>query len=288
MKRIYAAAALVFALFTGNTYAQQVDLESIVLADSNACIKPTGKPFSWRSALSGQAPTNDSLALGTFIAITGNGVGLAQGDQIFFIDPTGDISSQGASGWIITMNSDVDTNSLVYVDSRLSLSDSINVLLNVANFEADSTSWASLLVPRASLVAGQTYGMFMYVRPYPFTGAPYTDPDGTNNFHYIPVKWDNCTSSLKDLLNTKYASMDIYPNPTVESVSFEIKNEKATKATIVRVMDVTGKVVKTTNFGAASTGNQKYNLNVAELAAGQYSVQVITDFEIYQQKFIKK
>lgn len=290
MKRIYATAALLFALFTGAT-AQQVDLEAIVLADSNVCIRATpGKPFSWRSALSGQAPTNDSLAIGTFAAVTTQGSGMAQGDQFFFIDPTGDISAQGASGWIVTLSQDVDTNSLMYVDGRLHNSDSVNVLLNITNFENDSTTWASLLVPRASLVNGQTYGMFMYVRPYPFTGAPYSDSIGSNNFHYVPVIWNgNCGTGLNDLIGAqKYLPMDVYPNPAVNSVSFEITNEKATKKTVVRVMDITGKAVKTIDLGAAATGNQKYNMDLSELAAGQYSIQVITDFQIYAQKFIKK
>lgn len=290
MKRIYATAAVLLALFTGSAQAQDlVDLEAVVIMDPNTGIPATGQGISYLSVINGQAPTNDSIAAATLAGVTGNGLGMVQGNQFFFVDPTCALApSGGVFGYAPQLNQDIDTGQLFFVDRNLTASDSITLLLNVAVFESDTaTMWSSLVVPRANFVQGQTYGFFSYVTEWPQTGADYVDTLRGNNWAYVPIVWD-VNTSLKDMLNRKYASMDIYPNPATDNVSFEINNLKTTKATTVRVMSVTGRVVKTENYGAAPVGNQKYSMNLSDLAAGQYSIQVITDNEIYMQKFIKK
>ncbi|RQO30110.1 hypothetical protein DBR32_11020 [Taibaiella sp. KBW10] len=287
MKRIYATAALLFALFSGS-YAQQVDLWALPIIDSMVGVPATGQGLSFYSLRTGTAPTNDSLAAGCFYGIGGRGVGLTAGNQIAFADPTSDISSAGLSFWVTSpFTQDIDTGNLITYDRSLLASDSISSLLNIQNYLADSLTYASLMVPRASLVTGQVYGFYAHVRPYPFSGADYSDTMRDDNFLYVPIKW-NVTTGIKDLLNPQYASMDVYPNPAVQSVAFEIKKEKSTKMVVARVMDITGKVVKTVSYGSAPAGLQKYNLDLGELATGQYSIQVITDTEIYMQKFVKK
>jgi hypothetical protein len=287
MKRIYMTAALLGALATGAS-AQNVDLLTIPVIDSNYHMPPTGKPFTLTGIFDTNIPGGDSITASLLYAIA-PGSFLVNGDQVFVLGPFATVSSEGAIGRVFTASEDIipeDVN-LVFAVAPITISDSINTLLNIPNFEADSTFFVDLLVPRQSLVVGQTYGWYGLCRPHP-QGA-YADSFRDNNFRYIPIIWGGSGTSIADMINKPTLTpLSIYPNPTVDNISFELQFSKANKSTVVRVLDIKGSAISTTSFGNAGVGAKKYSVNVAQLPAGMYSLQVITDNSISVEKFVKK
>ncbi len=169
--------------------------------------------------------------------------------------------------------------------------DSIKTLLNVQYFEEHGVGnpFEDMLYRRSELVAGQTYGWYTHMRPYPsWDEASYTDPDRTNNWSYTPVIWQGGVGIKELLSNTRYTALDVYPNPTVDQLNFKLEFAKANKSTVVRVLDISGRALSSKAMGASATGTQQFSYNVAQLPAGSYSLQVITDHAIYVSKFVKK
>jgi hypothetical protein len=287
MKRIYMALALVSGLAFGAN--AQIDLVAIPIIDTNYNMPQTGKPFSLTGIFDANTPGGDSISAAVIFALA-PGSSMVADDKVFFLSPASTVSSQGASGWVYTAPDNIDnstgTNNLAFtVSPALQKSDSIKTLLHIANFEADSNTFASLLVPRASLVVGNTYGWYGYCAPNP-EGA-YTDPVGSNNFRYVPIIWGGNTS-VSEMLNPKLTPLSIFPNPATDNISFKIEFAKNNESTVARVLDISGRAITTENFGSTSLGSKQYSVNVSKLPAGVYSLQVITDHTISVEKFVKK
>lgn len=288
MKRIYMALALVSGL--AFQASAQIDLSAIPIIDTNYHMPATGKPFSLTGVFDSDVPGGDSISATVVYAIAPGSM-LVSGDKVFFISPASTVSSTGVSGWVYTAPQNVDnttgSNNLAFtVAPALTKSDSIKTLLNIANFEADSNMFVDLLVPRASLVNGKTYGWYGYCTPNP-DGA-YTDPVGANNFRYVPIIWSTGTS-IADLVNkTNLTAMSVYPNPAIDNISFKLEYAKSSKSTVVRVLDISGRVVSSQDLGSTPVGTKEYSVNVSKLPIGAYSLQVVTDYTISVEKFIKK
>lgn len=170
--------------------------------------------------------------------------------------------------------------------------DSIKVLCNWADWQND------IFTPvfRANLVAGQAYGFFfkaMGVRPESAAVNEYRDDPvyGTgamngNNRAAVKVIWGSGTS-VNDLLAKKdKVNIDVFPNPSSDVINFHYNFLKPSHTTVL-VRDITGKIVKSRNFGKASTGDQKYSLDITSLSAGNYVLQFDTDEETAVTKFTK-
>jgi hypothetical protein len=285
MKRIYMTAALLGALATGVS-AQDVDLVAIPVIDSNYHMPPMGQEFSLTGVFDTDVPGGDSITAALLYGVA-PGSFLVSGDQVFTAGPFSTVSSEGVMGGVYTLSADVipEDNNLIFGIGEIGISDSINTLLNIQNFEADSSTFTSLLVPRANLVVGNTYGWYAYATPWP-SGA-YTDSTRENNFTYVPIIWGG-TTGIGNINKPTLTPLSIYPNPAVENISFELEFSKANKSTVVRVLDIKGSAISTTSFGNAGVGAKKYSVNVAQLPAGMYSLQVITDNSISVEKFVKK
>lgn len=80
---------------------------------------------------------------------------------------------------------------------------------------------------------------------------------------------------------------NIYPNPTtgISNISYSLQN--ASNVT-VKVVDVTGKIVYTSNEGQQNSGSHNVNLDATEFNNGVYYVTISTDEEIVTKKLIKK
>jgi len=287
MKRIYAALALLGATITGAS-AQSVDLLTIPVIDSNYHMPPTGKPFSITGIFDAGTPGGDSITAAALFAINPGSV-LAVGDQVFYMATDATLDEEGsASGWLYTVADDdiiPEDVPITFAIGRAFISDSIHTLLNIENFEADSSFFVDILVKRENLVEGQTYGWYGYCAPYPRDA--YEDGDNSNNLTYTPIIWGEGTS-IEDLKNPKLTALNIFPNPTTESINFELTFADANKSTVARVLDISGRVVSTTNFGKTNSGTRQHSVNVASLPAGTYSLQVVTDHTISVEKFVKK
>jgi len=285
MKRIYASLALFGAAITGS-YAQSVDLLSIPIIDTNYNMPPTGQPFSLTGIFEAGTPGGDSITAAVLYAVAPGSV-IVAGDQAWFIGPDATLSDEGVSGWIYTAPEDIipEDVPITFTVSPTPVSDTIQTLLNIENFENDSTFFVDLLVKREDLEEGQTYGWYGFIRPYP--DDAYEDGDFTNNFMYVPIIWGEGLS-VNELKNPKLTPLEIFPNPTAENVNFEITFIDANKSTIARVLDINGRVLSTTNFGKTAPGKRIHSVSVANLPAGMYSLQVVTDHSISVEKFVKK
>jgi hypothetical protein len=81
-------------------------------------------------------------------------------------------------------------------------------------------------------------------------------------------------------------SFTLYPNPTSDAVSFSYNFTKASNVN-VRIMDLTGRVLNTINMGRSNAGNQIMKVDVANLPAGTYMLEMITEDSRGVAKFTK-
>jgi hypothetical protein len=289
MKRIYASLALLGGVIGTTTAQVSTNYVTIPIIEENVELYSTGQAFSLAGIFDEEVPGGDTMSATVVFGLAG-GFNMYAGDAAFYAVPSSKLDADGSLwGWVYTAPEDIinEDETLVYpfAVAPLQVSDSIFTLLNIENFEADSSSFAALLVKRANLENGKTYGWYGYIAP----NDDLEESDWNDNFQYIPVIWKDGVNGLGDLLrNTKNTPLEIYPNPTVDQVSFEINFTKSNNSTVARVLDVTGRVVSATNLGAASAGATKYSVNVSQLPAGTYSLQVITDHTISVEKFVKK
>lgn len=70
-------------------------------------------------------------------------------------------------------------------------------------------------------------------------------------------------------------TVSVYPNPTHDLITVEYSTDRL-QTTKVKVLDMTGRVVKTVE-ALPQAGEHQYTLSLSELSAGMYTVQVYTD-----------
>jgi len=303
MKKILTSLALL-GLGAG-AYAQSVDLTAEALMIPNQQLTP-GTPLTYTYYYNGGdlEPLNDSLPayIGYLIDSAGGTLHM-NSDSIQFLGPWTVLNEDGTMGFNVWGPSEEDISAdegyapIVMIPNEFyETTDSINSLLDIDSFEVYFEPYGGIGIPfesivlrRSELVNGQTYGWYTHVRPYPgWTEGPYIDEDPMNNWVYTPVIWQGNTS-ISDLLNnTQYTPLEVYPNPTVDKLSFELTFEKPNKSTVVRIMDINGRVLNTQRLGSAPVGTQQYSVDVSALPAGNYSIQVITTHAISVEKFVKK
>jgi len=259
-----------------------------------------GEPITVTGVVNNNPAPADSIQGAIIYGIEANGGTLIGNiDTFVFFGPWSEMSAEGTVPFNIGFSQDGNdivadtayTPIFFLGNDWVPMTDSIKTLLNVQFFEENGVGhpFEDMLYRRSELVDGQTYGWYTHMRPYPnWDEGTFTDPDQTNNWDYTPVIWRTGTTSLTELLkNTKYTDIALYPNPAVDQVSFSIEFPKANKSTVARVLDVSGRAVKSKAYGAGS-GTQKYTMDVASLPAGIYSLQIICDNVIYHGKFVKK
>ncbi len=95
-------------------------------------------------------------------------------------------------------------------------------------------------------------------------------PNNTNNAKTISIVWMNeqrWPVGLAEELNKAAESLNVYPNPASEVINFTIDYNKATS---VKMMDITGRVIDTVNFNINNAQVDVRNYN-----AGIYFYQVL-------------
>lgn len=298
MKKILTSLALIGAIGTG-AYAQEVDLRAFAIMIPNQVLGPN-KPISNTGIINNLPAPADSIQGAILYGIDSSGGTFLTTDTFQFFGPWVAMGTDGTMGFyrgFSNSGNDVvagpNGTILSYLGNDwVASTDSIKTLLNLQYFEEHGVDnlFEDMLYRRSELVAGQTYGWYAHMRPYPsWAEAPYVDPDHNNNWGYTPVIWQGGTTSIQELLSsTHYTPLTVYPNPTVEQLNFKLEFAKANKSTIVRVLDLGGRSLNSKAMGGANAGTQEYSYNVAKLPAGSYTLQVITDNAIYTSKFVKK
>lgn len=91
---------------------------------------------------------------------------------------------------------------------------------------------------------------------------------------------------IKSIDYTK-SELKIFPNPTENQISFT--NEfTATLNAVVKITDITGRLIKTTDLGKQSAGAKTFNIDIHELKNGVYYIELITDSTRSIAKFTKQ
>lgn len=267
MKRIYMTMALLGGLAFG-AKAQVADLEAFVLMDDNTCLE------------AGKVVSNDTTVqpFGIWGVFNNGPESLIVGDKVNYIFPRSTVSETGASVFYAELTETAPAEDYAFASTGLPV-DSIRTLLNIDSFNAGVNQFSSLLVPRASLVTNKIYGFYLYVIG---TGEDINAPDnqdtvGSNNFAFVPVKW-NCTQSIAEMIKgAARENITVYPNPSRDEISFDYDFAKASTAATVRVTDLTGRTLVVKDFGKNSFGKKKFTINVANLPVGSYILEFTTD-----------
>ncbi|MGB0931149.1 MAG: T9SS type A sorting domain-containing protein [Chitinophagales bacterium] len=103
-----------------------------------------------------------------------------------------------------------------------------------------------------------------------------TDFDGTTK--------DLGTISLKRGETTAISSIEVYPTATSHQLNISYSFAGQANTTILKVYDMTGRVVKSQDLGDNSL---QFQLNVADLNPGTYLLQIESGAEVLSSRFVK-
>ena len=79
---------------------------------------------------------------------------------------------------------------------------------------------------------------------------------------------------------------EVYPNPATEALNVTLTLNKS-ENTVINVLDITGKVVKTINVGTVN-GDKNLTISLDEMTSGIYFIQLVNADGKQVKKFVKK
>jgi predicted RNase H-like HicB family nuclease len=106
----------------------------------------------------------------------------------------------------------------------------------------------------------------------------YTDANGCAASASDDLKVYTC-SSIEELISS---TIQLYPNPANELVTIEIPSEMIVNT--IQMTDLSGRLVE---VNLIKTGNNRYNVPVANLASGTYQIVILTDEFQLVKRFVK-
>jgi hypothetical protein len=130
--------------------------------------------------------------------------------------------------------------------------------------------------PHETFQTGQAYGFF--VRSWGMgesaNAIVNTDDSMENNWAVVKVIWNDCATSIGDLIASKdKVSITVYPNPAENQISLDYNFAKNDNA-VIYVRDVTGRTVATKKLGHVTAGQHSYSVDIAALPSGIYSIEL--------------
>jgi Secretion system C-terminal sorting domain len=78
----------------------------------------------------------------------------------------------------------------------------------------------------------------------------------------------------------------IYPNPATEGINVYISLNNA-ENTIINVLDISGKVIKTVNVGTVD-GEKTVSISLEDISSGVYFIELVNSSNMKVKKFVKK
>ncbi|KAA5533262.1 T9SS type A sorting domain-containing protein [Taibaiella lutea] len=118
-----------------------------------------------------------------------------------------------------------------------------------------------------------------------FYGTNVVDTVTDNNFQFNTITLNCNTTSINDV-NHKKVNLTVYPNPANNTINFKYSFLKSENVT-ARIMDLTGRTLKTVNLGKASPGDHQFEIQINELPTGTYLLEFATDNSKGISKFTK-
>lgn len=144
------------------------------------------------------------------------------------------------------------------------------------NAETEEYIAAPLPVGEIGLIA-QFFGFYTQASG---EWAPRTDiihdVDTDEIFPGVYILVNNTCGEPSSIDNLNNVALNLYPNPTNGSLNFSQTFNGATEA-VANVYDITGKVIMTKDFGTQFAGTKAFQMNVADLPAGTYTLEFITN-----------
>lgn len=117
----------------------------------------------------------------------------------------------------------------------------------------------------------------------------YIDEDSTNDVdcrHVILQGPDTSTNGIHGIAASEINELQVYPNPVIEHLTFELPVSVPNASIKMVITDVTGRKVIQQSTKAAA--DQHYHLNVATLPAGVYFLNASAENRSWRTKFVKK
>jgi len=116
-----------------------------------------------------------------------------------------------------------------------------------------------------------------------------TAPSGTTYYQLSQTDLDGTTKdlgtiSLKRGESTGISSIEVYPTATSHQLNISYNFANQANTTILKVYDMTGRVVKSQDLGINSI---QFQLNVADLNTGIYMLQIESGVEVLSSRFVK-
>lgn len=84
--------------------------------------------------------------------------------------------------------------------------------------------------------------------------------------------------------NTANAAITLFPNPATTEMNVNIDAATPIANVVVRVMDMTGRIVMNDDLGAIGAGNFRHTLNTTSLQQGGYIIEIVTDGAVNHQQ----
>lgn len=284
MKRFYLAVAFV-ASFAFGANAQNVDIAGFTTIPDGTSLCST-KNFS-----PSENPTGDSIH-GIYGLEFRGPDGMITGDKVTF--------RSSFSHFLTQAECDAQVPPVLLSEryawySIITVTDA-NISNNGIFFSFDSIGGIGMLLdwdiwdeyggdsikmygpPHESFVDGKDYGFF--VRTWGMGESAdaivNTDDSMKNNWKVVRIKWNDCATSIKDMFVPKNkVDLTVYPNPAVDQVGFKFNFEKNTNVSVY-VRDLAGRIVKQKDFGRVLAGEQNFNMDIATLPSGVYTIEMST------------
>ncbi len=133
-------------------------------------------------------------------------------------------------------------------------------------------------------VQNGTHYFCMYVVPDPTTNL-FKDVNRANNAGCTVIKlyggWPNAIDEITGLNNT----LTLIPNPAFDDVRTEINLSKQNNI-ILRIVDLSGRIVAEKEYGILNAGSQQLIMSVAALPQGFYISQLLVGDKTYSGKVV--
>lgn len=190
--------------------------------------------------------------------------------KLYSIDPTtGDFLYEGESNPLVVAAGNLNTNLVMPLLAPVDLQASTTYLAVVGSFGPGlKVANAGTSDPQTSFLLDMADGTWYYQLSTP----------------YVRLNFD--PSSGIEENDAAIAVGNVYPNPTSGTTTISYVVANASDVT-VEVLDVTGKVVYTTN-ASATAGTNQISFDAASFSNGVYYVNIATEETKATKKFIKK
>jgi photosystem II stability/assembly factor-like uncharacterized protein len=97
---------------------------------------------------------------------------------------------------------------------------------------------------------------------------------------------DGLVTGIDPEVNTNIHSLEIYPNPAQDECQVKITLDVATMA-VISLRDITGKPLREIYKGHTDAGVHKYEIDIKDLAPGEYIIYLLTNEHFLGKKMIK-